>query len=170
MLSQWLERARAGEPVWLPDMRAQCAQLPDPIDVTMQLTLCDGTQRDFPLPLPRWESDDQRQFVLDNNLTERHARAVLRLPENRRSEALINIAKRRLNARQTDLYIEQLLNSTAKGRHRISMVRDVRIFVNTIDHAIRLMTDNGVPATAHREEKDGYIEYTVRIPTAAAEK
>ena len=113
---------------------------------------------------------DQRQFVLDNNLTERHARAVLRLPENRRSEALIHIAKRRLNARQTDRYIEQLLNSTAKGRHRISMVRDVRIFVNTIDHAIRLMTDNGVPATAHREEKDGYIEYTVRIPTAAAEK
>ena len=113
---------------------------------------------------------DQRQFVLDNNLTERHARAVLRLPENRRSEALITIAKRRLNARQTDSYIEQLLNSTPKAGHRISMVRDVRIFVNTIDHAIRLMTDNGVPATAHREEKDGYIEYTVRIPTAAAEK
>ena len=113
---------------------------------------------------------DQRQFVLDNSLTERHARAVLRLPENRRSEALINIAKRRMNARQTDLYIEQLLNTPAKGRHRISMVKDVRIFVNTIDHAIRLMTDNGVPATAHREEKDGYIEYTVRIPTAAAER
>ena len=110
---------------------------------------------------------DQRQFVLDNSLTERHARAVLRLPENRRSEALINIAKRRMNARQTDLYIEQLLNTPAKGRHRISMVKDVRIFVNTIDHAIRLMTDNGVPATAHREEKDGYIEYTVRIPTTA---
>ena len=49
---------------------------------------------------------DQRQFVLDNGLTERHARAVLRLPENRRSEALITIAKRRMNARQTDLYIE----------------------------------------------------------------
>ena len=90
--------------------------------------------------------------------------------ENRRSEALINIAKRRMNARQTDLYIEQLLNTPAKGRHRISMVKDVRIFVNTIDHAIRLMTDNGVPATAHREEKDGYIEYTVRIPTTAAER
>ena len=113
---------------------------------------------------------DQRQFVLDNNLTERHARAVLRLPESRRSEALITIAKRRMNARQTDQYIEQLLNSVPKAKRRLSMVRDVRIFVNTIDHAIRLMTDNGVPATAHREEKDGYIEYTVRIPTAAAEK
>lgn len=113
---------------------------------------------------------DQRQFVLDNGLTERHARAVLRLPENRRSEALITIAKRKMNARATDLYIEQLLNAAAPGRHRISMVKDVRIFVNTIDHAIRLMTDNGVPATAHREERDGYIEYTVRIPTAAAQK
>ena len=112
---------------------------------------------------------DQRQFVLDNGLTERHARAVLRLPENRRSEALITIAKRKMNARATDFYIEQLLNETP-GRHRISMVKDVRIFVNTIDHAIRLMTDNGVPATAHREERDGYIEYTVRIPTAAAQK
>ena len=79
---------------------------------------------------------DQRQFVLDNGLTERHA---------------------------------QLLNETP-GKHRISMVKDVRIFVNTIDHAIRLMTDNGVPATSHREERDGYIEYTVRIPTAAAQK
>ena len=113
---------------------------------------------------------DQRQFVLDNGLTERHARAVLRLPENRRSEALIMIAKRKMNARATDLYIDQLLNATAQGKHHISMVKDVRIFVNTIDHAIRLMTDNGVPATSHREERDGYIEYTVRIPTAAAER
>ena len=85
-------------------------------------------------------------------------------------EALITIAKRKMNARATDLYIEQLLNAAAPGRHRISMVKDVRIFVNTIDHAIRLMTDNGVPATAHREERDGYIEYTVRIPTAAAQR
>ena len=112
---------------------------------------------------------DQRQFVLDNGLTERHARAVLRLPENRRSEALIMIAKRKMNARATDLYIDQLLNETP-GKHRVSMVKDVRIFVNTIDHAIRLMTDNGVPATSHREERDGYIEYTVHIPTAAAQK
>ena len=37
---------------------------------------------------------DQRQFVLDNGLTERHARAVLRRPENRRIEALITMAKR----------------------------------------------------------------------------
>ena len=115
-------------------------------------------------------TQDQRQFVLDNGLTERHARAVLRLPENRRSEALITIAKRKMNARATDLYIEQLLNAAAPRRHRISMEKAERNYVKTHAHAIRLMTDNGVPATAHREERDGYIEYTVRIPTAAAQR
>ena len=52
----------------------------------------------------------------------------------------------------------------------MAMLKYFRIFVNTIDHAIRLMTENGVPAKAHREERDGYIEYTVRIPTAAAQR
>lgn len=113
---------------------------------------------------------DQQQFILDNGLTERHARAVLRLPENRRSEALLYIAKHRLNARATDVYIDQLLNGVPRAQRRLPMVKDVRIFVNTIDHAIRLMTDNGVPATAHREERDGYIEYTVRIPTTVSDR
>ena len=109
---------------------------------------------------------DQQKFILDSRLTERHARAVLRLPENRRSEALIYISAHKLNARATDRYIEQLLNAPPRPpRRRLPMVKDVRIFVNTIDHAIRLMTDNGVPATAHREDGDGYIQYTVRIPT-----
>ena len=114
---------------------------------------------------------DQQQFILENHLTERHARAVLRLPENRRSEALITISRRRMNARAADRYVEQLLQegeTPAPKPRRLPMVRDVRIFVNTIDHAIRLMTDNGVPATARREEGDGYIEYTVRIPTGTA--
>lgn len=110
----------------------------------------------------------QRQFVLDNSLTERHARAVLRLPEDRRTEALLHIAKHKLNVRSTDIYIDQLLNGAPNRKRRMPMVKDVRIFVNTIDHAIRLMTDNGVPATSHREERDGYIEYTVRIPTTSA--
>ena len=112
---------------------------------------------------------DQRQFVLDNGLTERHARAVLRLPENRRSEALITIAKRRMNARQTDLYIEQVLNAAAPGRHRISMVKDVRIFLNTIRHSLGLMQRAGVQADMQREDTDDGILLTIRIPKRAKE-
>ena len=112
---------------------------------------------------------DQRKFVLDNGLTERHARAVLRLPENRRSEALITIAKRRMNARQTDLYIEQVLNAAAPGRHRISMVKDVRIFLNTIRHSLGLMQRAGVEADMQREDTDDGILLTIRIPKRAKE-
>ena len=64
MLSHCLELSRAGQPVWLPDMRAQCKTLPDAVPVTMQLTLCDGRRRDFSLPIPRWRDEAQRRFVL----------------------------------------------------------------------------------------------------------
>lgn len=63
MLSQWLQQARSGGSVWLSDVREQCAAQPDHIPVTMQLTLTDGTRRDFALPIPRWRDAEQRQFV-----------------------------------------------------------------------------------------------------------
>lgn len=63
MISQWLEQARGGQPVWLPDMRAACAAAGNSVKVTMQLTLCDGTKRDFPLPIPHWHGDPERRFV-----------------------------------------------------------------------------------------------------------
>ena len=64
MVSQWLETARAGKPVWLPDVREQCAESPDSVPVILQLTLCDGARRDLPLPLPRWKNAEERRFVL----------------------------------------------------------------------------------------------------------
>lgn len=115
-------------------------------------------------------SEPQRQFVLEHDLTERHARAVLRLPEQRRTEALQTMARRGMNVRAADAYVDKLLRAAPCSPRRLPMVRDVRIFVNTIDHAIRLLTDHGVPAEAHRAERDGYIEYTVRIPTGAGER
>lgn len=110
---------------------------------------------------------EQQTFVVENSLTERHARAVLRLPESRRDKALTYMARNNLSARAADAYVEQLLEKKKRSR-KIPMVRDVRIFLNTINHAVRVMTENGVPATTSSREEDGYIEYTVRIPTSAA--
>ena len=64
MVSQWLEKARAGQPVWLPDVREQCGTAADRVEVTMQLTLCDGSRRDLPMPLLRWKNAEERQFML----------------------------------------------------------------------------------------------------------
>ena len=161
MLSQWLERARAGEPVWLPDMRAQCAQLPDPIDATMQLTLCDGTQRDFPLPLPRWESDDQRQFVLDNNLTERHARALLKLPtEESKLAAVKEIVRQGMSVARTEKYVETLLSA----RSDRSSKANVGAFLNSLTQSLQKIQQSGIPAVSERRETDTQIVLTITIP------
>ena len=63
MLSQWLQQAKSGRSVWLSDVRRDCEALPEHVAVTMQLTLTDGTRRDFSLPIPRWEGAEQRQFA-----------------------------------------------------------------------------------------------------------
>ncbi len=109
-------------------------------------------------------SDAQQTFIVQNGLTERHARAALRLPDALRDQALGYMASHHLTARAADTYIDDLLNARPKPR-KLPMVKDVRIFVNTINHAIRLMTENGVPASTTKRETEGYIEYTVRIPT-----
>ncbi len=111
---------------------------------------------------------EQQQFVLTSGLTERHARAVLRLCPEQRTPALAQMAAAQMTARQADQYVEKLLAGKQKPHRRaVPMVRDVRLFVNTINRAVRLMVDAGVPASSQRREGEGYIEYTVRIPTAA---
>lgn len=110
-------------------------------------------------------SDTQQRYILDNALTERHARAVLRLAEDQRTPALEHMARYKMTARAADAYVEQLLADAKPKPKRTPMIRDVRIFLNTINNAIRLMTDNGVPASTTKREGDGYVEYTVRIPT-----
>lgn len=111
-------------------------------------------------------SQEEQQYILENALTERHARSVLRLAKKDRMPALKHMAHHKMTARAADSYVEQLLEKDKPRPKRITMVRDVRIFLNTINHAVRLMTDNGVPASTTKIEGDGYVEYTVRIPTA----
>ena len=112
-------------------------------------------------------TDEQQAYCVSHGLTERHARAVLRLPQpQQRTQALARFVARRMNARQADEYVESLLQQRPARRRPVPMVRDVRIFVNTINKAVRLMVDAGVPASTTKREGEGFVEYTVRIPTA----
>ncbi len=119
---------------------------------------------------------EQQRLCAEHHLTERHARAVLRLPEEKRTAALEKIAREGLSVRAADRLVEQMLKSEPPrpgargGRRTTPMVRDVRLFVNTLQHAVELMTQKGIPATTTTSKHDGYYEYVVRIPTAAAQK
>ena len=105
----------------------------------------------------------QQELILEGGLTERHARALLKLTDNEREEAIREIIRRRYNVAQTEKYIETLQKPQEK-KLRLPVIKDVRIFLNTIDKALGVMKSAGVPAESEKHETPGYIEYIVRIP------
>lgn len=110
----------------------------------------------------------QQQLCTAHHLTERHARAVLRLPEGRRTAALEKMVKDKMSVREADKLVDAMLAAPKAGpsplRRTVPMVRDVRLFVNTLQHAVDMMAAKGIAATTTCGQKDGCLEYTVRIP------
>lgn len=106
----------------------------------------------------------QQTLCLNGALTERHARAVLALEnEEERTQVLEKAISEKLSVQQTEMLVAKTLAKRPKQK-RTLMVKDVRIFVNTINKAIQTMIAGGVAATTTKKEQDGYIEYIVRIP------
>ena len=110
--------------------------------------------------------EDIRLRISQENLTERHARAMLRLTSVSQMErAMSIIAEKRLNVAETERLVSQIL--TNDSRHRqptVKLFKDVRIFVNTLNHAVDTMRRAGIEADSAKSETDEYIEYIVRIP------
>lgn len=115
--------------------------------------------------------EEERRFILEHNLSERHARALLAVPDQAgRMEVLRQAAEKRMNVAQFEQYIQQRAAAPAPAaakeapKRRVLIVKDVRIFLNTINKAIDTMKNAGIPAVAERHEESGCIEYRVRIP------
>ena len=110
---------------------------------------------------------DVRYFIEKENLTERHARALLKCDTEKQMWAALNaIKERRLNVEQTEAYIDSLTNKQVKP-HKSNIVKifkDVRIFVNTVNKAINTMKEAGIPAESNKTETEEYIEFYVKIP------
>lgn len=103
-------------------------------------------------------------------LSERHARALLKLEEEKdQQEVLDRIIRDHLNVAQTERLVEASIQPReAKNRKIKFLFRDVRIFMNTISHAVDTMRQSGIEADSRKTEDDAYITYTVRIPKAVA--
>ncbi len=109
--------------------------------------------------------EDLRYRLSRGGLTERHARALLLLEtDEQRARALGIMLDRRLNVQESERLIEQMLAKTGKNRVHYRGVRDVRVFINTLNHAVDAIRRAGVDADAAKSETSEYIEYVVRIP------
>ena len=117
-------------------------------------------------------SPECAQILLENGLTERHARALLRLEsEELRRGTLRLIVERRLNVAQTEETIENILQSKptqSKPKRPKYIIKDVRLFLNSVSHGLDIMRRAGLNARSTREETEETITLTISIPKQRA--
>ena len=130
---------------------------------------------------------ETKRILAEYGLTERHARALLRLSEEEQQVQTAKlIAVKGMNVRETEEYIENLLikqqevlperglplSGTVKGevknrlaRPRIKrFIRDIRLFTNTVNRAALYMKEAGVPVQVAENKTEGYYEMVIRVP------
>ena len=109
-----------------------------------------------------------REILTSGGLTERHARALLRLEdESERLLAARHISEKQLTVAQAEQYIEHrltTLQSTPPAGRRTYIIKDVRLFLNSLDRGLRIIRDAGVDAGCDRQETEDDILLTIRIP------
>ena len=109
-----------------------------------------------------------REILVNTGLTERHARCLLRLAdEEERLRALRHMAEKHLTVAQAEQYVErrlQLLQATPPRRRRTFIMKDVRLFLNSLDRGLRLVRQAGVDAQTERRDTEDAILLTIRIP------
>ena len=107
-----------------------------------------------------------RAALREHGLSERHARALLRLPEeDQRLEAIGIIVRGDLNVAKTEALVEAMLTRQPKPKPKRKMlVRDLRLFLNSVDRHLETLKLSGFPAGATREETETEIILTIRLP------
>ncbi len=119
-------------------------------------------------------SEKVQKLLVENNLTERHARALLKLPnEEYQLIALEKIIKQELNVKRTEQIIEQMLVDITKEeiiKHKANQkvktyVRDMRLVTNTITEAVNLIQKAGIDAKYTMKEHADSYEIRIKIPT-----
>lgn len=125
-------------------------------------------------------SDGEQEKIEENGLTERHARALLRLEdEEEREEVLSIIIKREMNVSRTEEYIEDIIcaksrlaerESKPKGseQKRKLVIRDIRLFYNSIDHAVDVIKKSGIPVESTRKEVEEGVLISILLPKKAS--
>lgn len=119
---------------------------------------------------------DVLESLRQNDLTERHGRALLRLPNPVAQRAALEyIVDNGLTVAATDAYIDALLSAPEEAeqkdeekpeKRRTFVLKDVRVFLNTLSRSIDLMKQGGIDAGIQREETDDSLILTISIPKA----
>lgn len=108
-----------------------------------------------------------RKVLVDAGLSERHARALLKLEdETMRLEVLAVVVEKGYSVRQTEEYIAKLLDAGEKEKEkkrRLVIVNDVRIYVNSIKQVVNSIKDVGIPVNMEQTIEGDEVIISLRI-------
>lgn len=110
-------------------------------------------------------SDEIRDKISYAGLSERHARALLTLPDNNTRKRVLDIViERHLTVAETERLIQDV-HRRRKGSRKpqTKAYKDMRIFLNTLNHAVDIIRKAGIEADTAKSETDEYFEYVIRI-------
>ena len=101
------------------------------------------------------------QKLREYGLTERHARALLKLPtEPDKLRAMETIARLGMSVARTEQYIESLLAAPEEKTQRAN----VGAFLKNVSQTLSRIQRSGIPAVSERRETDSQIVLTITIP------
>lgn len=109
--------------------------------------------------------DEIRDKISYAGLSERHARALLTLPDNNTRKRVLDIViDRHLTVAETERLIQDVhRRRKAPKKAQTKAYKDMRIFLNTLNHAVDSIRKAGIEADTAKSETDTYFEYVIRI-------
>jgi ParB family chromosome partitioning protein len=115
-----------------------------------------------------------RNKLHNSDLTERHARALLKLENEETQKAVLQkVLKGNLNVRQTEALVEKTLKEAGKQnkkKPRLVIVNDVRIYLNSIKEVMETVKSSGIPASMEQEMDGDDVVVTLRIKNVKKRK
>ncbi len=119
-------------------------------------------------------SPSVRNTLHESDLTERHARALLKLEnEETQKTVLKKIIKDHLNVKQTETLVDKTLKQEGKlnkKKPRIVIVNDVRIYLNSIKNIMDAVKNSGIPSCMEQEMDGDDVVVTLRIKNVKKRK
>jgi len=95
------------------------------------------------------------------DLTERHARALLKLStEPEKMKAIATISRLKMSVARAEEYIQQLLDAPQEKKPHA----DVGAFLKNVSQTLSRIQRSGIPAISERRETDSQIVLTITIP------
>lgn len=117
-------------------------------------------------------SDEVKAAMTEKRLSERHARALLKLTDDKqRLDAVERIAEKGLSVKETEQMVEKTLNKAydekqdgAKLRPKLMrIVRDYRLFMNTINQAVNQLRESGMTVEVEQSDRADGVDIKISV-------